>query len=141
MVKRESMYLKILNKGISPEALVTEIFGEMRSQGRHRLPILNEEGRVVYMVHRSMISEFLAEALTESRPANTLTLENMMNRPGMREMFERTFVFVAPEVSVEEAKETLKQQAGARDVFVTPSGKSDEAVLGMLTSSDVVESM
>lgn len=141
MTARENMYLRILADEPHESWLITEIFEEMRRQRRHRLPVLNSSGAIVYMVHRSMISEFLAQCALQGKAANELTFQDMLNHPDMKSMFETTFVFVRRDTTADEVRRMLKEHEGARDVFVTENGRNDEPILGMLTTSDVVERM
>ncbi len=109
-----------------------------------RIPILGHDGVAKYIIHQSMLYRFIAEkgvrASKESTPfdAQTLTLAQLLAAPGMRSILAESFVFVAPDATVGEAKLKMERKSGCQDVLVTATGSKDEPVLGWLTNTDIL---
>lgn len=139
MIPKRHMYFKVLDSTNAKS--LHSLFAEMSDQQRHRLPLLDGNGRILYMVHRSMISECIARAALKRADIQNLTLADILGDDELRCMFEQTIVFVTPEATVAQAKQALKNLPGARDIFVTANGTKDEPVLGMLTVTDLVETL
>ena len=62
-------------------------------------------------------------------------MADLLNDPGMRTMFERTFAVVSRKATLDEARDAMKDDV--RDVFVTSTGSRDDPVEGWLTIVDV----
>lgn len=137
MIARNEMYFRSVGRDGSSGLSLQELFSDMKSRNMHRLPILDAEGRVEYMIHRSVIGEVIAAAALNGRDVSELSLATLLEDPERQRMFESTFVFVSPRTTVEEAREALRDLPASRDVFVTANGKAEEAVMGMLTNIDL----
>src|SRR5437763_16815715 len=90
---------------------------ELKSQGKGRLPLLDENRRIKYIIHRASIDEFIVANLAN---AAILTMADLLNDAGMRSMFERTFAVVSRKATLDEARAAMK--GDIRDVFVTSTG-------------------
>ena len=140
MIPKEKFYSHRLNKPPSSEVRLLSFLEQLETVDRHRVPILDSSDRVVFMVHKSMIDQFLVSSVkTEPASVSRLTLEDLLADQGMRSMFEETFAVVAETASVAEAMAAMKSVPNCRDVFVTKHGGREERVLGWLTNVDIAE--
>lgn len=126
---------------ISPESvMLTDVIDELSKLGRNRLPILSAENQPLYIIHRSIIEQFIVKhalSRTNERSLHELTLADLLAEPNMRETFERTFCVVGKEATLAEARTSMQATPDCRDVFVTAGGSRDEPVLGWLTNVDM----
>lgn len=123
---------------INPESVVLkDLVGEMSKLGRNRMPIVSAEDHPLYIVHRSMIEQFmLNRALygTDGKGIDDLTLADLLDDPKMKEIFAGTFSVVSKEATLAEAKAAMLKTPNCLDVFVTADGGRDEPLLGWLTN-------
>ena len=107
----------------------------MDLKGRSRVPVLGEGDQPLYIIHKSMVSEFIGnQALSGSVDVGTLTLADLLAVEELADLFGRSFATVSPDSTIEDARVAMMEQTGCQDVFVTESGERDSAVLGWLTN-------
>ena len=135
MIKKDEMTLKTLP---ADKINLVATLQEIKTTGKGlRLPILDDQNRVVYMVHKSAIDSFIATMATSSPPPKLedLTLKDMLDKGGdLKNWLEGSFVFVKESANLDEAKAAMERTKGCQDVFVTAGGTKDEAVLGWITN-------
>jgi hypothetical protein len=106
-----------------------------------RRPILDDQNRVVYMVHKSAIDSFIATMATSSSPPTSLgnlTLKDMLEQGGdLKNLLEGSFAFVKESATLDEAKAAMERTKNCQDVFVTAGGTKDEPVLGWITNETI----
>lgn len=129
---------------VTPESLkLKEFIAELDLQRLNRVPILDHDGHLMYIVHRSMIDKFIVKrimlAVDSVNPAE-LTLADLLSDPEMKEMFENTFVVVNRQATLAEAKSAMVSKPGCSDVFVTAGGGRNEPVQGWLTNVRIARS-
>jgi len=132
MVLKKDMYCHELAPDGSSNEELREVYNVMKQRNITRLPILDSNGKLEFMVHRSIISEFLLES-----SADAPTLNDLLHAPMLHQMLQSTFVFVSPSDTLDDARKQLKTVEGARDVFVTDQGERGRPVLGMLANTDL----
>lgn len=132
MIRKEDIYCRRLAGNDATQVSLSAVYKDMKSRRMNRLPILDGAWHVLYMVHRSVISEFLLDTDIDNP-----TLADLLQNPSAKEAFSNSIVFVPPTVTVEEARDALAAVSGARDVFVTSGGKRNEPILGMVTNTDL----
>jgi hypothetical protein len=137
MLEAGEFFSKSLGQ-ISPAAVVLkDLVGEMTKLGRNRMPVVSAEGHPLYIVHRSMIEQFmLSHALSGAggKSLDELTLADLLDDPKMTEIFAGTFAVVSKEATLADAKAAMRKTPNCLDVFVTDTGRRDEPVLGWLTN-------
>lgn len=122
---------------------LTELLEKMST--KERLPILNKEGAVIYMIHRSAIDRYLAQkALQSPPPTDTaeLTLKDLLDEDQeLKKLFEQSFGFVKEAATLADAKTEMERKKSDRcqDVFVTRNGNKNEPVLGLITNNKIQE--
>jgi hypothetical protein len=132
MIDKEKVYCRKIAATDGSELSLRQVYKDMKSRSINRLPILDESWHVLYMVHRSVMSEFLLDSDLDAP-----TLDDLLQDPKAKEAFRNSVVFVAPSATVEEAREALAAVDGARDVFITAGGSRDEPILGMVANTDL----
>jgi hypothetical protein len=107
------------------------------------LPILDADGSVKYIIHRSLIEQFIVKCVLGQSPVtqpDQLSLSDLLSDQELRGIFESTFVTVAEHATLAEAKNAMVARPGCSDVFVTKLGSRAEPALGWLTNVDITQS-
>jgi len=65
--------------------------------------------------------------------------KSSLNKPTIRDLFEKSFVTVPEDATLGEAKRAMEQTSGCQDVFLTRTGKRAEPIIGWLTNAIVLE--
>jgi hypothetical protein len=106
---------------------------------RNRLPILSPEGRIKFIVHRSLIDRFLVEQLSKGGDISKLSLNDLLLDPGVGGAVREAFGTVRPEATLADVKSQMDGIPNCADVFVTEDGTRNSRVLGWLTNVIVAE--
>jgi hypothetical protein len=136
MVPRGEMFCKLLEKGKEDGIKILELVRELDERRFNRVPFVSHEDRLVYIVHRSMLDQFIARHITKElvTELKDLTLADLLNQqPELRATFENAAAFVERNATLGDAKAAMHKKKNCRDVFVTAIGKPDEPVLGYVT--------
>jgi hypothetical protein len=143
MIPLGDFFFKNLGE-IDPQSLkLKDLVEELELRACNRIPMFNNEGCPIYIVHRSMIDKFIAKrafSVAGSKSPNDLTLADLLADHEMQQMFTNTFVVVKRQATLAEAKSAMLTRPGCRDVFVTAGGDRNEAVQGWLTNVDIARS-
>jgi hypothetical protein len=117
-----------------------------------RVPIWNADKVVRYVVHESVIFEFLADHAEKrvqaasatppqpAPPAPTLQdfLDFMSDGVPMRTTVKK-IVWVAQTATLADAKAKMESLPDCQDIFVTNTGTPTEGVLGWITNADIAK--
>ena len=117
-----------------------ELVNELNGRRLNRLPILDTNDCAKYMVHRSLIEQFIVKrVLSASAGASPdqLSLADLLGDAELHDIFENTFVTVPEHATMAEAKAAMVDRPGCADVFITKLGSRTEPVLGWLTNVDI----
>lgn len=142
---------KVNNDKEARELLLSDLKQTMESASppRSRLPILNANGSVLYIVHESTLNKLFAvpnaEAVKPTAPGKVVAsppkaptkLGELLDVPGYEVL--RAFAVVSQEATLAEAREAMAKMPGCNDVFVTADGQATEPILGWLTNSLLAE--
>lgn len=104
-----------------------------------RIPVLDTNGVVKYIVHQSGLFKFIADkALTGAKPdeIDKLTLQDLVDDAELRNWVVN-IVYVSEQASVSDAKGAMEAQKGCQDLIVTKSGSRNEPMLGWMTNVDI----
>ena len=112
----------------------------MTAKGLQRIPILNQSGAVVYVIHQSTIDSFASSVNKNPQDdqAFTETMAALLSDPTYEAAAEAIGV-VGPNAVLAEARTAMRSVPGCNDVFVTTSGRRMDPVLGWLTNTDMAE--
>jgi hypothetical protein len=124
---------------VTPESLkLMALRKELDARGLNRVPVFDALRHPLYIIHRSMIEQFILNQFEREVSPHDLTLADLLADPDMRQMFENTFVVVKQTATLAEARDAMSVRQGCNDVFVTAHGNRDEPVVGWLTNVDIV---
>jgi len=101
--------------------------------GITRIPVLDNTGALRYLVHRSLLKEFIANWQGKNPP----TLADLANDTATRAFIYDAITFAAQSATVGEAKAAMDSTHKCQDVIVTLNGKREEPVIGWLTNIDL----
>jgi CBS domain-containing protein len=119
----------------APKVKLVTLSADMMSQRINRLPVLDAESRIKFVVHKSVIDGFIVALITSGRLNDTVTLDDLLREPAHENLISAV-VFVPPETSMADARLTMVAKKNCQDVFITPGGRPDEPILGWLTNTD-----
>ena len=98
--------------------------------------MLGEEGRPKFIVHQSLIDEFVCQQVVHGdRDVKTLTVHELLADPCRGDTYRTTLAVVGPEADMDTALAAMNAVAGCQDVFVTEDGTADTAVIGWVTNT------
>jgi hypothetical protein len=139
MIPRAQILSYDLAPGQDPQTpLLAACYARMQDAHRHRLPILDAAGAVVYVIHDSSIALYLGasgHSLT-ALPDLPLTIADLRTNADCRSAIS-AFGFVTRTAVLAEARATMRSVDRCNDVFVTADGEPTSPVLGWLTNSDL----
>jgi hypothetical protein len=103
-----------------------------------RVPIVDSNNVIVFIVHQSGLFKFLAEKALEGKAADIdkLTLQDLVDDAELKN-WVANIVYVSEQASVADAKDKMEQQAGCQDLIVTKTGSKTEPMLGWMTNVDI----
>ena len=136
MIVPESMFHKNLAETPGASIRLADLLAEMKADSRSRVPMLGEGGCPKFMVHKSMIQEFVSErALTGEVDVKSLTVHDLLVDAESAAIFRRTFAVVDRSADMDQALAAMNAIPDCQDVFVTTDGTTTGAVVGWLTNS------
>ena len=101
-----------------------------------RLPIVNAQGAILYVVHESGANKFIASRAVAGKSADTATLQDLVDDNILHQWISN-IVFVPQSASVAQAKALMEAQQGCQDLVVTQTGSKNEPMLGWMTNVDI----
>ncbi len=106
-----------------------------------RIPILDSQECVRYVIHQSMLYKFIAHKSIESPGSsieiNKLSLQDFLSYRDMQSIVGGAMAFVPATAVLADAKQAMESMDNCQDVFVTETGKPGEPVLGWLTNVEI----
>jgi len=98
-----------------------------------RLPIRNPSGAVIYVIHDSTLAAY-AEAQGKTSAELDKSIGDLVGDTKFRALVE-AMAFVSEKATVADAREAMASTENCNDVFVTPTGKREERMIGWLTNT------
>jgi len=129
--------LKIPSEGenVTIRQLIDEGFEKNKARPRQRVPILDAEGRGKYVLHRSAIDAFV---VPKKRPPDvdesTLSLRDLVLDPKLSDYIINSFLPLAPDDTLRDAKDLLDRNPYCLDILVTQDGTKNGVVVGWITN-------
>ena len=146
----ESVMLKMTDPGVTkrtlvppekPESLkIAELLKILRDKGRNRLPVLNADGSLVFVIHLSVLTDYISKkALNggESKPMADLTFSDLQTDDAQLYQQILAWACVRLGATLAEAKSAMEDIPGCSDVFVTTAGRKSDPVVGWLTNVEI----
>ena len=113
--------------------------GVFNKYDKNRLPILDDAGRVKYMIHRSIIDKYIAEqAIAGNANAKTLSLSDMITSDNYGQV-AAAFGTVGKTTKLIAVKQQIDGNPNCSDVFVTEDGTRNSKAVGWITNVIVAE--
>lgn len=139
---KDKMILKndIFHKTTPAQNLrLIDVMDDLTNGDWSRLPILNDQGQVVYMLHRGDIDRYIAERVRRYPASNldALSLQDLLNEYG--DNLKTSFGLIKETATLADAKAIMDKTPDCKDVFVTKQGKPNEPIIGWITSSIIIE--
>lgn len=125
-------------KVVLDEIKISEIDSQL-SEGDSRLFLLNKDGKMVYLVHRLVLDNYIRDAKdidTYVYASDTIgAMAKFDNGRFGARMGDKIVVFAAPETTVAEAKSMLRRKPTAWDIVVTEDGSAAGKVIGWVPNT------
>jgi hypothetical protein len=137
MIEVSNIYLKMLNE-TTRNIRLRDLRDEMGGNDKERLPIVGEDRRPMYVLHRSMLERYMLDQQILGEPLEGLTVGAFLKQ-AVTGLLAETFVTLAPTASLADAQQAMA--GDIRDVFVTADGSRDSPVLGWLSNVDLTRNL
>lgn len=113
----------------------------LASKGIKRIILLDENKKAKYVIHRDLISFFLADQSLAGNAVTGLTLKDMYDNGNadVKNTMDNCIRFVNENATLFDAKQLISQVKTCQDVFITTNGSSDEPVMGWITNVTITE--
>jgi hypothetical protein len=102
-----------------------------------RLPIFQVDGSIEYLIHLSVLNEFLARSALAGASVAALTFADLLADPVVRTAANGSFGVVSGTSTLDRAKAVMDSKGHCEDVFVTEDGKASSPVIGWLTDDTI----
>lgn len=116
--------------------LLSDIYTSMKTSGQARVPILTNSGITLYVIHEADLDKYAQSKSLNAMAFTTETVADLLADPSIMPQLT-SFVTVAINGTLSDARARLAKVANAKDVFVTDNGDKEGVVLGWLTNSDL----
>ncbi len=104
---------------------------------RRRIPFL-KNGKIVYMLHKSIIDEFLVKYTTDEKSMDSHTLSELLAKDYYKNIAEKSFETAKPLDNLSIVKRLMDENELCSDVFITEDGTKNGKVLGWITNSKLL---
>jgi hypothetical protein len=103
-----------------------------------RIPIVDPNGVILYIVHQSGLFKFLADKALSGNVADVtkLTLQDLIDDAELKNWISN-IVYTSEQASVADAKKKMEEQPGCQDLIVTKTGARNEPMVGWMTNVDI----
>lgn len=106
---------------------------------RNRLPIVDEAGRILYVLHRSYIDKFLVNrAEAGGTQLADATLQELLANDELKTVFQ-AFAVVGKDARLIAVKQAMDGNSNCSDAFVTEDGTKGSKAIGWITNIIVQE--
>lgn len=146
MKMRGAIKAVVMALGSDEDKVTLKTLREVFDKGNSRAPILGPGDTIKYVIHDGTLAKFVADkALSQTGSVTDATkLSDMLPHKIGNEDFKSIvtkFACVGLNASLDDARNAMLAVKGAQDVFVTKTGRPDEAVEGWLTNVDFARSL
>ena len=111
------------------------------SKGIKRVIILDENKCAKYVIHRDLISFFIADYSMQGNAVTGLTLQDMYDKGNadIKNTMDNCIRFINENANLFDAKQLMGQVKTCQDVFITLTGLPTEKILGWITNVTIAE--
>jgi predicted transcriptional regulator len=111
-----------------------DIISELNERDYERLPVLKASRAVEALFYREDLTWCFPGLTAEERAAKTL--KDLLDSETSK---KRPYTFVGRQATLAEARDAMTKIENCKVVFVTETGRSDDAVVGMITNTDIAK--
>ena len=133
----------MLDKPASKILLESDVY--RRFGDRNRLPVVDDAGRIRYLIHRSQLDLFLVQSLlapgTTQLSLKELTLEDMLGDPCFKSPNCNLLQDGKGDCSLTAATATALMVGVVTNIFATEDGTSNTTAIGWLTDIALVDAL
>jgi hypothetical protein len=108
-----------------------------------RLPVLDDQGRVKYIIHQSLVYKYLADQALSAgtTPFNVATqsLKDFLDHGTIRTVAANTLAFVQENATLADAKSRMEAMSDCQDVFVTSDATNSKPMIGWLPNTEITK--
>lgn len=98
-----------------------------------RLPILDSDNKIIFMVHKSSIMDYLLEGKGKD------TLDMFIEQTNYSFGEGHGFMLVSKKASLKEAKEKMEQNSLCKDIFISENGDITEPIIGWISNERLLK--
>jgi hypothetical protein len=134
-------YDKLIRMDIAPDTdpdtlKIKDLFDHI-IKNQIRRSLIFKEGKVVYTLHKSLLSDFLYRH--PDKPEATIADMKNDGDKDIQNAFRNGVGVINREASLLDAKNLIENLWGCQDVYVTETGGKHEKVLGWISNVDVLK--
>ncbi|WP_338290720.1 hypothetical protein [Planctobacterium marinum] len=117
--------------------IVKSIEENKQNNKGQRIPVINTDGSAKYVIHRSILNDYLASQALAGKHKDELeqlTLKNLIVDKKDIEDIISNFGTVKPNDTLSKVKSVMESEESRQDVFVTDNGLRGGKVVGWITN-------
>ncbi len=144
MITKGKIFYKRLAE--TPQTKLVDILQKFNESNEvwSRLPLLDEQDCLRYIIHRTVIDKFLVDKLCHPDPSSSkmidqFTVQDLLDEPKYQRLLETNFAMVGEESTLADVKEIMDAVPECKDVFVTKTGSPEEPLMGWITNAVLIE--
>jgi hypothetical protein len=143
MIKREEMEFVNIDETPPDQVKLLWLTNQFDQHHLNRIPMLDHDGRIRLIVHRSVINNYITRRLNATFDGvKDLTLAQLLaDEPSFKRLFETSFDIVSRDARLSDVRARMTANPDCYDVFVTPTGLSSEPIVGWLTDVIIAQSL
>lgn len=118
--------------------------GVLIKNKRNRLPVIDEKGHIIYMLHRSILEQFIVKRLAEAADLPSgeslalLTLADFVADAELTHFAVDSFITVKQTTTLAEVKTLMDHLPCCSDIFITEDGSKNTRVIGWITNNIIL---
>jgi hypothetical protein len=114
---------------------------EQKKKG-NRVPILGDKGEAKYILHRSIIDNYLSSLARTGKTTDEIkaqTIQTLLDQNARMKEMAQSFGCIKQDGTLADAQDVMTKIDDCQDVFVTQTGGREEPILGWITNVIIQE--
>ncbi len=145
MIGRSKLIVQVMGAGedLSKFKLKEDCIDFVEKNNIKRVIVLDDKDLAKYVIHRDLISYFLAGETISGKSVAGCTLKDMYDNGGqeIKNTFDNSVKFIGENANLLDAKTIMDQNKACQDVMITKNGSADAPVLGWITNVTISENL
>ncbi|WP_321470986.1 hypothetical protein [Halarcobacter sp.] len=125
------------NKNENSISLKNDILLKKLNDKINRVPFI-KDSKIVYILHKSIIDDFLVKYTKDEILMENLTLKNLLDEEYYETYAKKSFETAKPTDNLTLIKRLMDENKLCSDVFITIDGTKNSEVLGWITNSKLM---